>query len=117
MQHTLLDVTGIVKAGMCQAQLMMGMPLADVLEAKLAGEEAAYPFKVLKVLIEKGMLMVGVIAWAKDVKHNRDARRGPIAKQLSARLNIRVIKDIPRKIIQLTLKDDDRIWRTGNTMG
>ena len=117
MQHTLLDVTGIVKAGMCQAQLMMGMPLADVLEAKLAGEETAYLLKVLKVLIEKGMLMVGVIAWTKDVKHNRDARRGPIAKQLSARLNIGVVEDASRKKIQFTLKDDDRIWRTDNTMG
>ena len=117
MQHTLLDVTGIVKAGMCQTQLMMGVPLADVLEAKLTGKETANPFKVLNILIEKGMLVVGVIARTKNVKDDGNARRCPITEKLSARLSIRVIEDTSRKIIQLTLKDDDRIRRTGNTMG
>ncbi len=110
-KHVVIYRTSIVATGVRQTKLMMGMPFADMLKPELMDKDTTHRFKIVKILVEEGGLMVGVVARANGVQHHRYARRSPIAEQLSTSLDMRIVQYAARKIIQFALIDKNRVSR------
>ena len=91
-KHIVIYRMGIVATGMRQTQLMMGMPFANVLQSKFMDKDATHHFKIVKILIEESGLMVSIVARTNGVQHHGNACRSPIAKQLPARLDMRIVQ-------------------------
>ncbi len=68
----------IVATGACQSQLMMGMPLADMMKPIAVLEFVPDIEKIADILIEEGHLMIGFRPRANCVYHYRYSALCPI---------------------------------------
>ena len=110
MQVEVLDAGGhgggIVPAGMVESQVVVGVPLAYMLEAEAVDNSLAYSLEVVNVLVEEGGLMVGISAGAYGVEYHGDALGGPEAEELTAGLDIGIVEDTAGYVVELAAIDD-----------
>lgn len=74
--HVRPHVAGIVAAGVRQPQLMMAVPLADMLQAIDLCQPFANGFQIVEILIEERRLMVGMPSRADGIEYHGRAAKG-----------------------------------------
>lgn len=82
-----LHVGSIMTAWMSQSQLMMRMPLTDMLQSIFLQKNVSYLYQIINILIKEGTLMIGVWSGTNGIEYNRNPCRSPEAKELPTRFN------------------------------
>ena len=82
-----LHVGSIMTAWMSQSQLMMRMPLTDMLQSIFLQKGVTYLYQIINILIKEGTLMIGVWSGTNGIENNRNPCRSPEAKELPTRFN------------------------------
>ena len=95
---------GIMSAGASKAQLVVGMPLANVLQAVALDNHLPHTREVVHVLIKEGGLVIGPRTGADGILHNGDAGGRPVAEKLTAGLDERAVEYAARDVVQLALE-------------
>ena len=95
---------GIVPAGSGKAELVMGMPFPDVMETIAVLQQPSDLDEIFYVLVKECTLVVGSRTWSDSIHHYWYAGRGPVAKKLSAGLDVRIVQNTTVKVIQFRLE-------------
>ena len=97
---------GIVATRLGESKAMMGMPFADVVQTETLFEQSSYREQIVHILIEEGVLVVRPGTGADGIHDHRDTVSSPITEKLPSGLDVGIVQDATRQIVELRLEHD-----------
>lgn len=88
---------------MVKAQLMVRVPFSDVMKSEVVPKTVANLYKVVKILLEKGGLMVGFRSRSEGIENDWGAVCGPMPKQLTSGFYVAAIEDAASNVLEFRL--------------
>ena len=95
----------VISARMVQTQLMVGVPFADVVKSEVVPKPVANLYKVVKILLEEGGLMVGFRSRSEGIENDWGAVCGPMTEELTAGFDVAAIEDAASNVLEFRLID------------
>ena len=96
----------VISARMVQTQLVVGVPFSDVVKSEVVPEMLANLYKVVKVLLEEGGLMVGFRPGAEGIENDWGAVLGPMTEELSVGFDVIAFENATGDVFEFGFVDD-----------